>query len=82
MQLPAAQVTVPCAGSAVAVTLAGLSDAPFGSTVSLPVTGVLTGVFGGVVAVSGLAVTTFGCTVTVTTALTQTGVGAEVSQTW
>ena len=64
----------------VIVTDDGSSAAPV--VVSLPSTVVVTAVFCAVVAVSSTAVTTFAATVTVTCAMSHTGVGLEVSHTW
>jgi len=74
---PAEQVTVPLAGWPTTVTEAGSSGAPV--TVSLPTTLMVTGVCWLVCAVSGLAVTLFGCTVTLTLAVAQL-VGLSFSQ--
>ncbi len=80
-QFPAlSQLTVPFVGC-VGVTLVRSSGAPVAFTVSLPVTNVDTAVFCAVFAVSGFAVTTFGCTVIVTVVLAHTGVGFDVSHT-
>jgi len=80
-QLPVlSQLTVPFVGC-VGVTLVGSSGAPVALTVSLPITFVVTAVFCAVFAVSGTAVTTFGCTVTLTSAVAHTGVGVDVSHT-
>ena len=66
----------------VTATLPGSSGAPFGNTVSLPSTVVVTGVFWSVTAPSSTAVTTFGSTVMVTSAVLHTGTGVDWSHTW
>ncbi len=73
---------MPCVAGIATVTLPGLSGAPVGFTVSLPITFVATGVFCAVFATSGFAVTTFGCTVIDTVVVAHTVVGFDVSHTW
>ena len=71
---------MPFAEGGVIVTDAGFSGAPV--VVSLDNTVVVTGVFCAVVALSSTAVTVFAPTVTVTSAMSHTTVGVDVSHTW